>query len=126
MMTVINARPGDALVVEGSPPDSFLVLKAGKVEVSIKGQVIRTLEAAQDHQLDGVHVFLGELAGILNIPHSATIHALTDCRVFKYEAKLPDLLRSEPGLAEALIKELAERLRFASIELATAKQQLAE
>jgi CRP-like cAMP-binding protein len=96
---------GATIVVAGEPGDTLYVLLDGEVSVNRPGLAPITR---------GIGSFFGEMALVDGGPRSATVVAegpvvcltITQSGFFK-------LLRKEPAIAAALLKELATRLRAA-------------
>ena len=100
-------NPGDVIFREGDDAkgEAFLV-HLGKVE-------IRKLVASEDRLLRvlGKGELLGELALFRNAPRSATAVAAEPVTLMLLSAnRLDHMVRTNPALAVALIKELANRM----------------
>jgi MFS family permease len=67
---------GVTVFEEGDPGDRFYVIRAGEAEVSIGGELVRTLHTGQ---------FFGEIALVKDVPRTATIRALTDLELATLE-----------------------------------------
>ena len=63
----------DVVTYQGEYGDSFYVVEAGILEVSVDGRHVRSL---------GPNDFFGELALLADTPRTATVHAATDCRLW--------------------------------------------
>lgn len=104
----IRLEASDVLWREGDPGDSVALLLDGALEViheTAEGEVVvlRTLEGG---------AVVGELAGTDGRARSATVRALTPCRLLKIPA--PDfrlLLRRRPDILEELYWLQVERVR---------------
>jgi putative peptide zinc metalloprotease protein len=72
----VNAAPGETIVEEGDPGDSFYGIGSGQVDVFEKGMKVRTMGA-------GSH--FGEIALLLDVPRTATVVARTPSRLFKLD-----------------------------------------
>lgn len=74
MVHSVDFKEGDYLLKEGQPNDSLLFLRKGKVEVSLGGEIITTLDSAGE-------VF-GEMSVITSNPASTTVKALSVVECF--------------------------------------------
>ena len=101
--TIREVHGGTTIIRAGEPGDTFYVLLDGKVSVRRRGLPALSL---------GTGSFFGELALLDSAPRTATVVAdgpivcltISQARFFK-------LLRSEPAIAIAVLKEIASRLR---------------
>jgi CRP-like cAMP-binding protein len=95
--------PPDAVVTEeGTGGVGFFVIDDGEAEVSVDGQVKRTL-------VPGDH--FGEIALLTKTPRSATIRAKTDLRCFVLTAwQFKPLVQKDGTLAWKLLLGLAKML----------------
>jgi hypothetical protein len=96
-----------AIVREGEPADALFVLLEGSVEVTSRGeadgeeQFIRTMTAPS---------YFGEIGVLEQIPRTATVTALTDCRCARIEGdELLDALTTAPP-SSALMENARSRL----------------
>jgi CRP-like cAMP-binding protein len=94
---------GEVLVRQGDPGESFLILVAGRAEVTKDGTPIRTLGRAD---------FLGEIALLDGGSRTATVTATTpvDALVIEREPFLR-LMDESPALRFGVMDELTRRLR---------------
>jgi CRP-like cAMP-binding protein len=96
---------GSVIVRTGDPGRSFYVLLDGGAKVMRPGR--RSLRL-------GAGAFFGEMALIDDSPRSADVVAEGDALALTIDrAGFAKLLRAEPGLAQALLRTLAARLRAA-------------
>lgn len=79
--TEISVPAGTALVQEGEPADAFYVLLDGQADVTAKG------ESAEPRHLRtlGAGDYFGEIGLLESIPRTATVTAITQCRLYKLD-----------------------------------------
>jgi len=94
---------GSMIVNEGDVGDEMFILNEGKLGVFREGKMIA--------QIEEVGVFFGEMSEILGRTRTATVKALTDCRVTVYTGGIDRIIREFPWIAKKLIQTLAERVR---------------
>ncbi|MDT5104788.1 MAG: hypothetical protein QOI25_2301 [Mycobacterium sp.] len=68
-----DVAAGDVVTYQGEYGDSFYVVEAGTLEVSVDGRQVRSL---------GPNDFFGEIALLADTPRTATVRAATDCRLW--------------------------------------------
>lgn len=108
----VGRWPADgALLREGDPPTTVVVVLAGTVKVTKTGtsgrEVLLELRSAGD--------VLGELGAIDGAPRSATVVALGEVEALAVPADRFDrLLRERAGLAHAVLTTVVQRLRRSS------------
>jgi CRP-like cAMP-binding protein len=94
--------PGSVVTEEGTGGVAFFVIDDGEAEVSVDGQVKRTL-------VPGDH--FGELALLSGAPRSATILAKTDLRCFGLTSwQFKPLVQEDGTIAWKLLQGLAKML----------------
>lgn len=99
----IDLPAGRALTQQGRVGDEFFIIVDGTVRVERDGRRIDTL---------GPGDFLGEISLIDHRPRTATATCETPCRVLVLaHREFHTLLADAPGIATAVLKSLAERLR---------------
>lgn len=76
-MTPLVAAPGEVLMREGEPGETFVILAAGEVEVSVRGESIQQL---------GPGSGFGEIALLRRSPRTATVAALTEVTGYEIDA----------------------------------------
>jgi hypothetical protein len=96
-MTPIAVPAGEALMREGEPGDSFVVVASGEIEVTAGGRVLQRL---------GPGAGVGEIALLRNTPRTATVTALTDVHGFAVDAGTFACAVSGPATA-AIAEQLA-------------------
>jgi CRP/FNR family transcriptional regulator, cyclic AMP receptor protein len=116
---------GKVLFHKGDLGDGCYWLQAGTVKVTVSsGQGFDRILA-----ILGPGAIIGELSVIDGLPRSATVEALTDCRLLLVSRSLfLECLRREDGIYAKLAAALAGRLRHADDEAAsvlTVKARLA-
>ncbi len=109
-----SAAAGTRLITRGETDGDVLFLVAGEARVMDQSVDGRELTYARL----GAGAVLGELAAIDGGPRSATITALTDCRI----AALPGeafraLILRHPTIALGLVEQLARAIRSADLKL---------
>lgn len=90
----MTAPAGSALMTQGEPGDTFVVIEAGEVEVSVDGRPIHRLGPG-----DGV----GEIALLRSVPRTATVVAVND--VTGYSVDAATFLAAVAGPAAAAVTE---------------------
>jgi CRP-like cAMP-binding protein len=105
---------GALLLEEDASSDKIYVLASGTVEI-LKGDV-------QVHVSSQPGTIFGEISALLNIPHTATVRALDECRVYE-AAHGQAFLAANPELALDLARLLARRLQHVTTYLADLKRQ---
>lgn len=109
--------PGSVLLAEGKKSGLLYVLVEGQVEILKRDFQINTVS-------DPGAIF-GEISVLLDIPHMATVRAITPCRAHVVD-HAEEFLRSQNGLALDLSKLLAQRLVGITSYLAEIKNQYEE
>ena len=105
---------GEVLLAEGGTDEMLFILIEGEVEV-VKGKV-------QVNTQSEPGVIFGELEVLLDIPHTATVRALTPSRTYVV-AHAADFLQSHPDLTFQLAKLLARKLNSITSYLVDLKSQ---
>ena len=72
-LEILDVAAADVVTYQGEYGDSFYVVEAGTLEVSVDGRQVRSL---------GPNDFFGELALLADTPRTATVRAATDCRLW--------------------------------------------
>jgi CRP-like cAMP-binding protein len=112
VMNPVDVAAGEVVCTEGEPGHEFYVIASGEAAVEHAGGVANKLHTG-DH--------FGELALLDRGPRSATVRALSDCRLYVLqEASFTALLNEVPALAQKLLASLARRLRQVEAQLAIA------
>jgi len=109
-------EPGTILLAEGQKSGLLYVLLDGDIEI-VKG----------DFQINIVSdpgAIFGEMSVLLDLPHMATVRALSGCRAHEVRDG-SEFLRAHPEIAHHLAQLLARRLHGVSTYLVDLKQQFA-
>ncbi len=99
----VQLKPGQTLISEGQPTESFFILKSGSVQVTRGGQQVARLGSGE---------FFGEIGMLDRGPASATV--VTDGPVEAMvlsHAQFRDAIKGNDTLAMQVIAAMAERLR---------------
>jgi CRP/FNR family cyclic AMP-dependent transcriptional regulator len=106
-------RPGDVLLQSGERSGKLLVLREGQVEVSSQGVALGTIDVPG--------AMLGEMAALLDRPHTADVRAVvpTVCHV----ADAVTILRSDPVVALHVAVVLAQRVDVHTEALVALKRE---
>lgn len=115
-LTPVRFKPGAVMLPEGE--------RLGRLYVLIEGQVEVIRERTQVSHVDEPGSIFGEMAVLLDMPHSATVKALSS--VTAYE--IPDALTfldSRPEFSLHLATMLARRLYYTTSYLVDLQQQAA-
>lgn len=107
-------EPGEVLLAEGGTDEMLYVLAEGEVEV-LKGEM-------QVNTQSEPGAIFGELAVLLDIPHTATVRAVSPSRTYVV-GHAGDFLRSHPDLIFQLAILLAKRLNSITTYLVDLKSQ---
>lgn len=107
-------EPGEILLAQGGADKILYVLIEGEVEVLKGGTQVNV-------QADPGSIF-GELAILLDVPHTATVRAVSHLRAYMIE-DAGAFLRAHPELAFLLAKLLAKKLNSITTYLVDLKNQ---
>jgi CRP/FNR family cyclic AMP-dependent transcriptional regulator len=107
-------RTGEVILEEGARSGVLYVLASGRVEV-LKGDL-------QVATVDTPGAFFGEVSVLLDLPHMATVRALTDSTLF-VAADPTAFLETHRELALGLARLLAKRLHSVTTYLVDLKRQ---
>ena len=104
-----NYKKGDVIIKEGDTGDEFYILLNGSVHISRltpAGDVIALADLNES-----MNIFFGETALISNDTRSATVQALTDCRLLVLSSKkFHDVCVKEPVVGYRVLTVLARRM----------------
>lgn len=99
----LQLTAGEQLFAKGDLGTSMYVIVTGKVRIHIGDQTVVEL---------GDGEIVGELAALDPEPRSASVSAIDPTTLYRIEqAMLQDLMADHPEIVQAVIKELAQRLR---------------
>jgi CRP-like cAMP-binding protein len=113
-LSVVKCQTGETVLTAGSTTGRLLVLRSGAVEVVKDGIQIAKVSAPGS-------VF-GELAVLLDQPHTADVRTLEQCEFHIADASA--LLAGDPTVALYVAAILAQRLDGANRALIEVKRQL--
>ena len=106
--------PGEVLLAEGKKAGILYILAEGEVEV-LKGDL-------QISTVSEPGAIFGETSVLLDIPHMATVKALTPSRVYVVQ-QASEFLRSNTDVTFQLARLLAQRLYGVTTYLVDLKRQ---
>jgi CRP-like cAMP-binding protein len=112
-------QPGETVVAEDSFDQRLMVLKAGTLEVSKGGTVIK--------HIDQPGTLLGEMSYLTNGRRTAKLRAVTRCELNILDQKLDVVIRHFPAVAEKIMSSLVERVlahEKSTLELLDANRRL--
>ncbi|WP_370593472.1 cyclic nucleotide-binding domain-containing protein [Synechococcus sp. BSF8S] len=99
----VHLSPGEQLFAKGDLGTSMYVLVAGCVRVHIGDQTVVELTDGE---------IVGELAALDPEPRSASVSAVDSAMLYRIEqSTLQALMADHPEIVQAVIRELAQRLR---------------
>ena len=105
---------GEVLLAEGGTDEMLYILIEGEVEV-LKGETQVNIQSEPG-------AIFGELAVLLDIPHTATVRAVSPSRTYEV-GYAGDFLQSHPDLTFQLAKLLAKKLNSITTYLVDLKSQ---
>jgi NTE family protein len=97
----VSLPAGAVLFERGAPGDALYVIRHGRLEVLVDGEVVR--EAGRGE-------VLGELALLTGEPRNATVRARRDAELYAVRRADLDVLLADPSSARALVRHLAARI----------------
>ena len=107
-------RAGENILDEGQRAGVLCVLASGTVEV-LKGDL-------QIAVVDTPGAFFGEVSMLLDLPHMATVRAVTEATLYVV-AEPMTFMQSDPAIALGLARLLAKRLHSVTTYLVDLKRQ---
>jgi CRP-like cAMP-binding protein len=105
---------GEILLEEGGPAGVLYILIEGTIEILKGGFQIRTAQEAGS--------LFGEVSVLLGGVHTATVRAISECRVYRVESAA-EFLRSHTEVTYAVATLLAQRLDSITGYLVDLKRQ---
>jgi CRP/FNR family cyclic AMP-dependent transcriptional regulator len=107
---------GKQVICEGETTGRLYILVDGKLDVVKGGTVVANVTEPGS--------ILGEMSALLGQPHTATVCAVTNSKVYEFD-DATTFLQSQPSVALLVAKVLARRLSDATEYLAEIKRQYA-
>jgi CRP-like cAMP-binding protein len=102
---VVEYKAGSVVAVEGADGNHMYVVMDGEVDISMNKRMLATARPGE---------IVGEMALINSNIRSATVKAITDCRLALInQASFNSLLRYVPDFSLHVMKVLAHRLKHA-------------
>jgi CRP-like cAMP-binding protein len=96
-------RAGDAIAEEGESGKTFIVIEAGDVSVTVRGQEVGRLGPGQA---------FGEMALIDKSARSATVRAVSEAHCYLLPVwSFRPIVEAHPEMAWALLEALAQKIR---------------
>lgn len=105
---------GHELLPQGGKLGKLFVLRQGEVEIERDGTYINSISQPG--------AIFGEMSLLLDIPHSATVRAVTDIEVFVIDDALR-VLEANPGWTLQIARLLAQRVNATTQALAMSHQE---
>jgi len=106
---------GRVIIQEGDPGDSLYIMVSGEVEITKQLTLVLDKDTPKERVMirlkaeDGV--YFGEMSLLENDPRSATVTALSDCRLLElYQKDFLELVRNDPAMGLKLLLRLAQLL----------------
>lgn len=113
-LPIATFAPGDVLMAEGETSGRLYVLLDGALEITKGGFQINLVSDRG--------AILGEMSVLLDLPHTATVRAVSACSAHVSEGG-EVFLRSNPEVTYLLAQMLAQRLQGVSSYLVDLKRQ---
>jgi CRP-like cAMP-binding protein len=106
---VTRFAQGAGVMREGQAGACAYVVKSGRVAISIRGNVVEVVSAG---------CTFGEMALVDQSPRTASATADSDCELLAIDRpSLLEALKSQPAFAMAMLRAIADRLRFMNSQL---------
>jgi CRP/FNR family transcriptional regulator, cyclic AMP receptor protein len=106
---------GLVIIQESDPGDSLYIMVSGEVEITKQLTLVLDKDTPKERVMirlkaeDGV--YFGEMSLLENDPRSATVTALSDCRVLElYQKDFLEMVRNDPAMGLKLLLRLAQLL----------------
>ena len=103
-------QPGENVFVENEPGDEMFFVFEGQVDLLKSGRLLKRV---------GLGEYFGEMSMLINTPRTATATVVGDntkliaVKTSNFEA----IMRENPDIVLALLKEMAERLKTTNLAL---------
>lgn len=105
MAWMVDLAAGKTLMQEGEESLSMYLLQEGELVVSRNNVVLEHIHSGE---------IVGELSFLDKKPRSATVKAVTDCKLIQIpQSSFDAVFNNQPGWLDALIESLVVRLREA-------------
>jgi len=102
---LVTVPAGSWVIEAGDPPGPAYVVRRGRLEVDVAGQIVREL---------GPGAVIGELALLTGELRSASVRARRDSTLIEIpRAAFEDVLAADPVASRTVLTQIAERLRTA-------------
>jgi NTE family protein len=102
---LVTVPAGSWLIQAGDPPGSAFVVRRGRLEIDVVGQIVREL---------GPGEVIGELALLTGEERSAGVRARRDSTVLEIpRAAFEDVLAADATASRVMLRQIAQRLRTA-------------
>ncbi len=106
---------GQVIIQEGDPGDSLYIMVNGEVEITKLLTLVLDKDTPKERVMirlkaeDGA--YFGEMSLLEDDPRSATVTALSDCRVLElFQKDFLELVRKDPAIGLKLLLRLAQLL----------------
>ncbi len=106
---------GLVIIQEGDPGDSLYIMVSGEVEITKQLTLVLDEDTPKERVMirlkaeDGV--YFGEMSLLESDPRSATVTALSDCRLLElYQKDFLELVQKDPAMGVKLLLRLAQLL----------------
>jgi len=106
---------GLVIIQEGDPGDSLFIMVSGEVEITKQLTLVLDEDTPKERVMirlkaeDGV--YFGEMSLLESDPRSATVTALSDCRLLElYQKDFLELVQKDPAMGVKLLLRLAQLL----------------
>jgi membrane protein len=107
---VDRADAGEVLFREGDEGRDMYYVLSGSIDLSREGRRLRTMREGD---------YFGEMSMLIHTARTATAVAAEETRLVRIsETNLETILRENPGIVRGILREMAERLKATSEQLA--------
>ena len=105
--------PNLTILEQGETPDAFYIIAKGTVVIELGGKVVATLEGINAQDSFNSYPFFGEMGLLNNMPASATVRAITKCKLLVVPRHRFHLLLQLVHDFEERVKNIAEHRKKA-------------